>query len=204
MGSPIFLDSAGNKGDSGLIRSFLAIELPATIQANIGKIEEAAKTTSADVRWVSPGRIHLTLKFFGNIEELKIDSIAAAIRGPVSAAKPFHLNVRGTGAFPNLRSPRIIWIGLVDEEGRLAALQKEVESSLEKIGFEPEDRPFRPHLTLGRVKSSRGKEELARCVEKYREEEIGTFQVEKIVLFKSDLTPAGPIYTPLREIKLSA
>ena len=158
MGSPIFLDSAGNKGDSGLIRSFLAIELPATIQANIGKIEEAAKTTSADVRWVSPGRIHLTLKFFGNIEELKIDSIAAAIRGPVSAAKPFHLNVRGTGAFPNLRSPRIIWIGLVDEEGRLAALQKEVESSLEKIGFEPEDRPFRPHLTLARVKSSRGKE----------------------------------------------
>ncbi len=84
----------------------------------------------------------------------------------------------------------------------MAALQKEVESSLETIGFEPEDRPFRPHLTLGRVKSSRGKEELIRIVEKYREEEIGTFQVEKIVLFKSDLTPTGPIYTPLREIKL--
>ena len=202
MGPPVLPGSASNKGVSRLIRSFLAIELPATVQANIGKIEEAAKATSADVRWVSPGRIHLTLKFFGNIEESKIDSIAAAIQGPVSAAKPFHLNVRGTGAFPNLRNPRVIWIGLVDEEGRLAALQKEVESSLEKVGFEPEDRPFRPHLTLGRVKSNRGKEELTKCVEKYREEECGTFQVEKIVLFKSDLTPAGPIYTPLREVRL--
>lgn len=199
---PILLGRASIKGVSGLIRSFLAIELPSTIQTKIGKIEEDAKATSADVRWVSPGRIHLTLKFFGNIEESKIDSIAAAIRGPASAAKPFHLNVRGTGAFPNLRNPRVIWIGLVDEEGHLAALQKEVESSLETIGFEPEDRPFRPHLTLGRVKSSRGKEELARCVEKYREEEIGSFQVERIVLFKSDLTPAGPIYTPLREVRL--
>ena len=202
MGSPVLPGSASNKGVSRLIRSFLAIELPATVQANIGKIEEAAKATSADVRWVSPGRIHLTLKFFGNIEESKIDSIAAAIQGPVSAAKPYHLSVRGTGAFPNLRNPRVIWIGLVDEEGRLAVLQKEVEFSLKTIGFEPEDRPFRPHLTLGRVKSSRGKEELIRIVEKYREEEIGTFQVEKSVLFKSDLTPAGPIYTPLREVRL--
>ena len=185
-----------------MIRSFLAVELPATVQAKIGKVEEDARSTSADVRWVSPGKIHLTLKFFGNIEESKVDSIAVAIQGPIGAAKPFHLSVRGTGAFPNLRNPRVIWIGLVDPEGRLAALQKEVEISLEKIGFEPEDRPFRPHLTLGRVKSNRGKEDLIRIVEGYREEEIGTFQVEKIVLFKSDLTPAGPIYTLLREVRL--
>ena len=185
-----------------MIRSFLAIELPATVQTKIGKIEEDVGSTSADVRWVSPGKIHLTLKFFGNIEESKIDSIVAAIKGPIGTAKPFHLSVRGTGAFPNLKNPRVIWIGLVDAEGILAPLQKEVESSLEKIGFEPEDRPFRPHLTLGRVKSNRGKEELIGSVEKYREEEIGTFQVEKIVLFKSDLTPTGPIYTPLREVRL--
>ena len=190
------------KGVSGLIRSFLAIELPTTVQAKIGKVEEDAKSTSADVRWVSPGKIHLTLKFFGNIEESKVDPIAAAIQGPIGAAKPFQLSVRGTGAFPNLKNPRVVWIGLVDLEGRLAALQKEVESSLGKIGFEPEDRPFRPHLTLGRVKTSRGRDELIRIVEKYREEEIGTFQVEKIVLFKSDLTPAGPIYASLKEVRL--
>jgi RNA 2',3'-cyclic 3'-phosphodiesterase len=185
-----------------LIRSFLAIELPATVQTKIGKIEEDLGSTSADVRWVSPGKIHLTLKFFGNIEESKIDSIITAIKGPINSAKPFHLSVRGTGAFPSLKNPRVIWIGLVDAGGILAALQKEVESSLEKIGFEPEDRSFRPHLTLGRVKSNRGKEELVKSVEKYREEEIGTFQVEKTVLFKSDLTPTGPVYTRLREVNL--
>ena len=185
-----------------MIRSFLAVELPATVQAKIGKVEEDARSTSADVRWVSPGKIHLTLKFFGNIEESKIDSIVTAIQGPIGTAKPFHLSVRGTGAFPNLKNPRVIWLGLVDGEGRLVPLQKEVDSSLGKIGFEPEDRPFRPHLTMGRVKSNRGKEDLIRSVEKYRDEEIGTFQVEKIVLFKSDLTPTGPIYTRLREVKL--
>jgi 2'-5' RNA ligase len=185
-----------------LIRSFLAIELPVTVQTKIGEIERELESTSADVRWANPEKIHLTLKFFGNIEESKIDSIVAAIKGPTGRAQPFQLNVRGTGAFPNLKNPRVIWIGLVEGDGILIPLQKEMDASLEKIGFQPEGRPFRPHLTLGRVKSNRGKEELMRRVEKYREEEIGNFQVEKVILFKSDLTPAGPIYTPLREVRL--
>ena len=185
-----------------MIRSFLAIELPVTVQTKIGEIERELESTSADVRWVNPEKMHLTLKFFGNIEESKIDSIVAAIKGPIGTAQPFQLNVRGTGAFPNLKNPRVIWIGLVEGDGVLIPLQKEMDASLEKIGFQPEGRPFRPHLTLGRVKSNRGKEELMRRVEKYREEEIGNFQVEKVILFKSDLTPAGPIYTPLREVRL--
>jgi len=160
------------------------------------------KSASADVRWVSSEKMHLTLKFFGNIEESRIDSIFEAIKGPVRGAKPFQISVRGTGAFPSLKGPRVIWMGLVDREGVLIPLQKEVEVSLEKVGFEREDRPFRAHLTLGRVRSNRGKEELIRKVEKYREEEIGEFQVEKIILFKSDLAPSGPIYTLLKEIKL--
>ncbi len=81
-------------------------------------------------------------------------------------------------------------------------MQKELESSLEKIGFQPEDRPFSPHLTLGRVKSGRGKGALAAKIEKYREEEFGEIQVERVILFKSDLKPSGPIYTALREMKL--
>jgi RNA 2',3'-cyclic 3'-phosphodiesterase len=185
-----------------LIRSFLAIELPATIQTKIEKIEADLKAASADVRWVSPEKMHLTLKFFGNIEESRVDPIFEAIKGPVQAAKPFQLNVRGTGAFPSLKGPRVIWMGLEDREGVLIPLQKEVDVSLEKVGFEREGRLFRAHLTLGRVKSNRGKEELIRKVEKYREEEIGDFQVEKVILFKSDLTPSGPIYTPLRELRL--
>jgi RNA 2',3'-cyclic 3'-phosphodiesterase len=187
-----------------LIRSFLAIELPAAIQMKIGRIEEDLKSTSADVRWVSPEKIHLTLKFFGNIEEQSIDSIVEAVKGHVTDMRPFQIVVRGTGAFPNLKNPRVIWVGLVDKEGVLASFQKSADISLAKIGFQPEDRPFRPHLTMGRVRSNRGREELIRRVGKYREEEVGEFEAERVILFKSDLTPSGSIYTRLREVRLGA
>jgi 2'-5' RNA ligase len=101
-----------------------------------------------------------------------------------------------------MKSPRVIWLGLVNGSESLIALQKQTETQLEKIGFQPEDRPFHPHLTLGRMKSSRGKDELGGRMEKHREEEFGDFQVERLILFKSDLKPSGPIYTALREMKL--
>jgi 2'-5' RNA ligase len=101
-----------------------------------------------------------------------------------------------------MRNPRVIWMGLVNGKEVLASLQKQIEIQLEKIGFQPEDRPFHPHLTLGRMRSSRGKEELVGGMEKHREEEFGDFQIERVVLFKSDLRPTGPIYTPLIEMKL--
>jgi 2'-5' RNA ligase len=93
-------------------------------------------------------------------------------------------------------------MGLVEGKEALVSLQQQIEVLLEKIGFQAEDRPFHPHLTLGRVKSSRGREDLVGRMEKYREEEFGDFLVERVNLFKSDLRPSGPIYTPLREIKL--
>jgi len=93
-------------------------------------------------------------------------------------------------------------MGLADGKEMLISLQKQIEDRLEKIGFEPEDRPFQPHLTLGRMKSSRGKEELVRGMEKYREEEFGALQVERVALFKSDLRPSGPVYTLLRVLRL--
>jgi len=93
-------------------------------------------------------------------------------------------------------------MGLVDGKEVLTSFQKQIENQLEKIGFQPENRPFHPHLTLGRMKSSRGKEELIGRMEKHREEEFGDFQVERVILFKSDLKPSGPIYTLLKELKL--
>ena len=95
-------------------------------------------------------------------------------------------------------------MGLVEGREVLISLQKQIEIQLETIGFQPEDRPFHPHLTLGRMKSSRGKEELVRRMEKYKEEGFGDFQVERVVLFKSDLKPSGPIYTLLKEMKLGS
>jgi 2'-5' RNA ligase len=185
-----------------LIRSFLAIELPEPILKKIGEVQGGLRSSHADVRWTNPEKIHLTLKFFGNIEESRIDPIFKSIEEPIRNTLPFSLKVRGVGAFPHLKNPRVIWIGLVDEKEALTSLQKQLETYLEKIGFQPEDRSFRPHLTLGRMKSSRGKEELVGRMERYREEEFGDFEVERVVLFKSDLRPSGPIYAPLKEMKL--
>jgi 2'-5' RNA ligase len=185
-----------------LVRSFLAIELPKPIIKKIEEVQGDLKSTHAEVRWMSPEKIHLTLKFFRNIEESRIDLIFKSIEEPIRNTLPFSLKVRGVGAFPNLKNPRVIWMGLVEGREVLVSLQKQIETQLEKVGFQPEDRPFHPHLTLGRMKSSRGKEELVGRMEKYKEEEFGDFQVERVILFKSDLRPTGPIYTPLRELKL--
>jgi 2'-5' RNA ligase len=185
-----------------LIRSFLAIELPKPILRKIEEVQGDLRSTRADVRWVNPEKIHLTLKFFGNIEESRIEPIFKSIEEPIRNTLPFSLEVRGVGAFPHLRNPRVIWMGLVDGREVLVSFQKQIETQLEKIGFQPEDRPFHPHLTLGRMKSSRGKEELVGGMERHKEEEFGDFQVERVILFKSDLKPSGPIYTLLKEIKL--
>jgi len=185
-----------------LIRSFLAIELPEPILRRIGEVQGGLRSSHAEVRWTNPEKIHLTLKFFGNIKESRVDPIFESIRKPIWTTLPFSLKVRGVGAFPHLKNPRVIWMGLADGKEMLISLQKQIEDRLERIGFEPEDRPFQPHLTLGRMKSSRGKEELVKRMEKYREEEFGVFQVERVVLFKSDLRPSGPIYTLLRALGL--
>jgi 2'-5' RNA ligase len=185
-----------------LIRSFLAIELPGPILRKIGEVQGDLRSTHAEVRWTNPEKIHLTLKFFGNIEESRIDSILKSIEEPLGKTSPFSLKVRGVGAFPHLKNPRVIWVGLADETGVLTSLQKQIEAQLQKIGFQPEDRPFHPHLTLGRMTSSRGKGDLVGRMEIHREEEFGDFQVERVVLFKSDLKPSGPIYTPLGGMRL--
>jgi 2'-5' RNA ligase len=187
-----------------LIRSFLAIELPKTILKKIGEIQEDLRLSRADVKWMNPENIHLTLKFFGNIDESRIDPIVKSIQGPIQTTSSFSVKVRGMGAFPHLKNPRVIWIGLVDGKEILVDLQKQLEKELEGIGFEREERSFHPHLTLGRVKSAKGRDELVGRIEKYSEGEFGDFQVEKVILFKSDLRPTGPIYTPLKEIILGS
>ena len=185
-----------------MIRSFLAIEIPKPILEKVDEVQGDLRSAHAEVGWVSPEKIHLTLKFFGSIEESRINPILQSIEEFVRKTLPFSIKVRGVGAFPSLKNPRVIWIGLVDEGKILTSFQKEIETHLESIGFQLEDRSFHPHLTLGRMKSSRGKEGLVGKMERHREEEFGDFQVERVVLFKSDLKPSGPIYTRLGELRL--
>lgn len=185
-----------------MIRSFLAIELPKSIQKKIEEVQTDLRISHADVKWVHPENIHLTLKFLGNIEESRVEPILQAIGGPIQATSPFSIKVQGMGAFPHSKNPRVIWVGLMDGERVLTTFQKELEGILAKIGFEPEGRPFQPHLTVGRVRTSRGKNDLVAKMEKHREEEFGSIEAEEVVLFRSELKPTGPIYTALRKLGL--
>ena len=184
------------------IRSFVAIELSPDIRSQIEKIQNELKGSSADVRWVRSRGIHLTLKFLGGIPEEKISEISGVLTRCAAETERFNLIIHSLGAFPNATNPKVIWIGVEDESGRLLKAQQSVEKSLAAIGFKEEKRAFTPHLTLGRLKSPRGKREVSRQIEASGECSCGTLTVTEICLFKSDLKPSGAVYTKLKTFPL--
>jgi 2'-5' RNA ligase len=185
------------------IRAFISIEIPQEIKEKISLIQEQLKGVETPVSWVRLNSIHLTLKFLGKILEEQIPDIKKCIDIAVSGISPFSVNVKGGGVFPNLNYPRVIWLGLKDKTDSLFKLHKGLDSCLEKIGFKPEERGFTPHLTLGRVKSLKGKNHLIRTIHIYKDIEVGEICVDRVKLMKSQLNPAGAVYTVLEEIKLT-
>jgi RNA 2',3'-cyclic 3'-phosphodiesterase len=184
------------------IRSFIAIPLNPEIISRIEKTQKELKTLPADVKWVNPQSIHLTLKFLGNIEEGNIETIAQGIQNGMRGFKPWSAAVKNMGAFPSLRSPRVVWVGLDDQGGRLVTLQNHIEKEMSRLGFEEEARKFSPHLTLGRVRSPKGKNELVKYLLDERERVFGEIKVDRVILFKSELKPTGAVYTVLKEFTL--
>jgi len=180
------------------IRAFLAIDPPAVVLKNIeGMQNRFKKSIQGAIRWVRPEGIHLTLKFFGDIAAKDIDNISEVIGKRTAARSQFPLEIRGLGAFPDTARPRIIWLGIAGQLVSLLSLQKDLEEDLFLIGFPKEERPFRAHLTIGRIKIPKGIIGLAAAVEAAGDLIAGTFTVGEVVLFQSSLTPQGPIYTKL-------
>lgn len=184
------------------IRSFLAIELPGEIVDKLGEVQDVLKLSGSQVKWVRHEGIHLTLKFFGNVEESAINEISQVVKGVASKINAFNLEVRGIGVFPNVSRPRVVWVGVESADRILDILHREVEVNLEKVGFEPEGRGFNPHLTLGRVKSLKNKRRLIEQTERFKGCGLGSFRVKDLFLFKSDLRPTGAVYTKLRSFDL--
>lgn len=180
------------------IRAFLALDPPEEILLEIGRIQDRLrKLIRGDLRWVRPEGIHLTLKFFGDVPENAVADISA-VAGPAAAAVgPFELAIGGAGVFPDPGRPRVVWLGMNGEVARLVTFQQALERALGETGFPPEERPFRPHLTLGRVKSPKGLAGLTEALEKEKTVTTGSFTASGISLFQSDLTPRGAVYTRL-------
>lgn len=186
--------------DEKTVRSFLALDPPEAILREIGRIQNRLQRhIFGDVRWVRPEAVHLTLKFFGDVPECDVANISAVAGRAAAGARPLDLTIGGIGVFPDPHRPRIIWLGMGGETERLVTFQQGMERELEKIGFPGEERPFRPHLTLARIKSSRGLTGLEKALEKGETYAAGRFTATGLCLFKSDLTPRGAIYTRLAE-----
>lgn len=180
-----------------MIRAFIAIEVPDFIQKEIAFIQDRLRRAAASVKWVKPENIHLTLKFLGNIEPGWVDRILREMDHIAGDTERFTLYIKGIGCFPNMRNPRVIWVGVEDVEKRAASLQLRLDSSLESLGFPREERAFTPHLTIGRFKSPSGRKEILDEVHKLGIPSLGSLEAEEMILFQSELNPQGAIYTPL-------
>ena len=184
------------------IRTFIAIELNEEIHGELSSLQSDLKKSEADVKWVAPESIHLTLKFLGNIDEEKIKKTQNILSDIVKNFKPFFLSLKDIGAFPKLNYPRVIWVGVDEGKPKVSKLAKELEDRLEKIGISKEEKEFHPHITLGRVKSPKNRENLKNIIETTKFEPKSKIDVNRLILFKSQLTPQGPIYTPLFVAKI--
>ena len=182
-----------------IFRGFIALEIHATPQ--ILAFEKEIEKTGADVKLVEPENIHITLKFLGDTQENIIDDIERIMKESVQDIKPFSITLRGTGVFPNNNYVKIVWIGITDN-GSIATIAQRIEEKLTPLGFKREHRGFSPHLTIGRVKTARNKDPLLKTVGNHTSEEFAVQEVHSITLKKSELTPKGPIYTTLREVRL--
>lgn len=183
-----------------LLRAFIAVEIPLGIQQHIQN-ETASFRKAIDelIRWVPIENMHLTLKFLGDVSPSNVEFLMQMLRKEAENVSCFTIRLTGLGSYPSLRRPRVIYIGIQAPAG-LVALQRGIESAARRLGYESEERPFSPHLTLGRVKqniTSSDQQKIRRAIETTQVDLLGTASVDSVYLYKSELKPTGSIYTRL-------
>jgi 2'-5' RNA ligase len=187
------------------IRSFLAFELAPDIKKQIEGISKELKKSNLPVRWVKPENIHLTLIFLGDVEENLIEAVKEKVNEVVREMTSFKVRLKGAGVFPSLKRPRVVWVGLDGDIDRLSDLRDNLQLKLNALGFIPERRPFKPHLTLGRFKGrTSGEHGLKNILERYYETKSDIYCLKEFILFKSDLKPSGAEYTKICTWRLGA
>jgi len=188
------------------IRSFIAIELPEALKQELARLQgKLQQPRQSWIKWVDPQSIHLTLKFFGNINMATIPPITKAMEAAVQGIPPIHLEVSGLGAFPNLKRVQVVWVGVGGETAVLRHLQRSLESHLAPLGFVPEKREFSAHLTLARLRhqaTPSERERLGQIIAATRFNTVHTIKVEAINLMKSHLTREGAIYSVVSSSRL--
>jgi 2'-5' RNA ligase len=184
-----------------MLRAFIAVELSGGLQKAISQVIERLQASAGKsvVRWVPASNVHLALKFLGDIAPTSVGLIEEALKVEAGLNSPFRIEAGGLGAFPNTKRPRVIWLGL-DAPPELTSVQRGIDLAMTRLGYESESRPFSPHLTLGRVRENASSAELSVLSSALNEvifDSPGSFTVDEVLLFKSNLLPSGSVYTRL-------
>jgi 2'-5' RNA ligase len=188
---------------SNIIRTFIAVEIPEKIISSIARVQEGIKNYGFKIRWVRPESIHLTLKFLGNIEAADTENVGRAVFRASKEYTPLSLQVKGIGVFPGIKRPRVVWVGITGQLETLFGLQKTLDKNLEAIGFSKEKRPFKGHLTLGRIKKKIDTNTFIEALDTFGNFETETFTADRVVLYKSELKASGAVYTKLMSARLA-
>jgi len=176
------------------LRLFIAIDIPEHIKREVSEFIDILKKYDADIKWIIPENLHLTLKFLGETSETLIGKLRESLLPMVSSYEPFYISIQSTGVFPSEKYPRVLWIGIMDSD-HLKELRDSVEATSSLLGFQREDKVFHPHLTLGRVRDRRGMLSLMKELNLFRNKQFGDFLVDQVKLMKSELKPKGPEYS---------
>lgn len=185
------------------IRAFLAVEPSAEVLSALERFQEKLKREiSGAVSWTRPQGNHLTLKFFGNISLADVENISSAVARQSSITPHLNLRIERMGVFPDLRRPRVLWVGTSGDIEKLTALQKKLDKEFAAISFPAEERPFRAHLTLARIRDARTTAGIEEAMKKHAGFTAGEFETTELILFQSRLTPQGAIYSKLKTFPL--
>ena len=190
------------------MRLFVAVEIGETLARGAAKLTEelerraTAAARRARVTWIAADRMHLTIRFIGEIDDGKASMVLKALEKPLAVA-PFSLTLCGAGTFPKSGTPRVIWLGVTDGREELLRVEREITARLTPLGIPDEDRAYSPHLTLARVRDPANLTS-TRLLDGLTDRRIGTARIETITLFHSKLSPKGPTYTPLLRTLLNA
>ena len=185
---------------SETFRAFIAVDLPASVKTFLSEAQGALKVYGFRVKWVRPQNIHLTLKFLGDTAAADAGKIAEAMTLAVKDCPVVAVAAKGIGVFPDVRRPRVIWAGLNGQLEILANLQRMLDDHLADLGFPRETRAFKSHLTLGRVKGKIPPTRMKTAIDKLKEFESESFEINRIILFKSELRPDGAVYTRVQQV----
>ena len=184
---------------SELLRCFIAVKLPPEALDSLREAQGRLRAAEPSWKWVDPGTFHITLKFLGHVERVRLEESWQDVRSAVQGAKEFAIALKGLGVFPNLQAPRVAWAGISQGAAELTALAAKVEEACSQHGFEREKRPFAAHLTLGRAREGGPSPTLAGIVGQLGETDFGAGRVDTVLLMQSSLRPTGAIYSVVGE-----